>query len=208
MPSFEDDLDRKPAPKPVHEIGEVLDRLSLTELQARIALLRQEIERLEQAVVARAATQAAASSFFKSDAADRGDHGKQRPTSQPVKPTLTITNYELESTHPCGFGMALRRSVRCLHTSDFKPPLRAAFFLAAVVGPLPLTLPKSESPFSARFGVNLARMPLKGPRMAHNGTRALGSWLLCMRAPARARRSFLRSGSRCPAASKLFSRRA
>ena len=66
MPSFEDDLDRKPVPKLAHEIGEVLDRLSHTELQARIVLLRHEIERLEQAVSARTATQAAASAFFKS----------------------------------------------------------------------------------------------------------------------------------------------
>ena len=66
MPAFEDDVDRKVAPKPVHEVGENLDKLSASELQGRIALLRREIERLEQAVAARAATQAAASAFFKS----------------------------------------------------------------------------------------------------------------------------------------------
>jgi len=48
-----------------HQIGQPLDALSVAEFDARIALLRVEIERLEQARAAKAASLAAADAFFK-----------------------------------------------------------------------------------------------------------------------------------------------
>ena len=55
---------KKPAPK-THVVGEPLDTLSVDELSARIELLRAEIERLEIARQAKAASRAAADAFFK-----------------------------------------------------------------------------------------------------------------------------------------------
>jgi uncharacterized small protein (DUF1192 family) len=55
---------RKPAPAQ-HVVGEPLERLSVDELAARIAILREEITRLESARVAKTASLQAASSFFK-----------------------------------------------------------------------------------------------------------------------------------------------
>lgn len=43
------DTDEAPRPRPVHEVGQDLAALSLHELDARIALLREEIARLEAA---------------------------------------------------------------------------------------------------------------------------------------------------------------
>ncbi|PWB83466.1 MAG: DUF1192 domain-containing protein [Methylocystaceae bacterium] len=48
-----------------HRIGQPLDTLSLAEFDERIALLRAEIERLEKARAAKAASLAAADAFFK-----------------------------------------------------------------------------------------------------------------------------------------------
>lgn len=48
-----------------HEIGQALDTLSLTDLDARIALLRAEIVRIEAARTAKQAAQSAADAFFK-----------------------------------------------------------------------------------------------------------------------------------------------
>jgi uncharacterized small protein (DUF1192 family) len=56
---------RRKAPT-AHEIGEVLDALSVDELDDRIALLRREIVRLEDARVLREATRKAADAFFRS----------------------------------------------------------------------------------------------------------------------------------------------
>lgn len=50
---------------PVHDIGQNLDDLSAPELAERIALLKAEIDRLEQAIVARQATREAAHAAFK-----------------------------------------------------------------------------------------------------------------------------------------------
>ncbi|HZZ60053.1 MAG TPA: DUF1192 domain-containing protein [Roseiarcus sp.] len=50
---------------PVHEIGQNLDDLSAPELAERIALLKAEIDRLEQAIVARESTREAARGAFK-----------------------------------------------------------------------------------------------------------------------------------------------
>lgn len=54
-----------PRPKTVHEIGQILDALSVDELDERIVLLRAEIERLEAAKAAKQASKAAADLFFK-----------------------------------------------------------------------------------------------------------------------------------------------
>ncbi|MFZ9502319.1 MAG: DUF1192 domain-containing protein [Beijerinckiaceae bacterium] len=55
-----------PRRKVAHEIGEALDFLSADELRARIALLQEEIARLEAAAQARDASRRAADAFFKS----------------------------------------------------------------------------------------------------------------------------------------------
>ena len=55
----------KPKPRLAHEIGQTIDDLSAPELAERIALLRSEIERLENAIEARQATRTAAASVFK-----------------------------------------------------------------------------------------------------------------------------------------------
>jgi uncharacterized small protein (DUF1192 family) len=68
MAVFDDDHDPFGArpKKPVsHEIGQLLDALSVHELDERIALLAQEIERLEAARQAKQASKQAADAFFK-----------------------------------------------------------------------------------------------------------------------------------------------
>ncbi|WP_127142518.1 DUF1192 domain-containing protein [Pelagibacterium montanilacus] len=59
---MEDDVRRKPA---LHEIGMVLDTMSVDEIDERIALLRGEIERLQAERVRKAAGREAAESVFK-----------------------------------------------------------------------------------------------------------------------------------------------
>ena len=54
-----------PKKKPVHEVGQDLAALSVQELEERVALLRDEIVRLEQAAAGKRATLEAASAFFK-----------------------------------------------------------------------------------------------------------------------------------------------
>ncbi|MDB5644112.1 MAG: hypothetical protein JWN07_3429 [Hyphomicrobiales bacterium] len=49
-----------------HDIGEPLDAMSVDELDDRIALLRREIVRLEEARELREATRKAADAFFRS----------------------------------------------------------------------------------------------------------------------------------------------
>lgn len=58
-------VSRKKAPA-AHQIGESLDAMSVEELDDRLALLRSEITRLEQARDAREASRRAADAFFKS----------------------------------------------------------------------------------------------------------------------------------------------
>lgn len=65
MPLDDDPL-APPPKKPAHEIGQSLDALSVDELDERIGLLRAEIERLQRARDAKAASRAAAAAFFKS----------------------------------------------------------------------------------------------------------------------------------------------
>ncbi len=63
MASEDDD---KPRKKVSHEIGQDLSLLSVDELGERIALLKAEIERLDQAMVKKRASKDSANSFFKS----------------------------------------------------------------------------------------------------------------------------------------------
>jgi uncharacterized small protein (DUF1192 family) len=58
--------EEEPRRKPTkHEIGELLDTLSVEELRLRIELLRAEIARLETAIDAKQASRHAADTFFK-----------------------------------------------------------------------------------------------------------------------------------------------
>ena len=59
---FEDDEVKKPR---AHEVGMPLETMSVDELTDRIGLLRDEIARLEAAIVARKQTKDAADSLFK-----------------------------------------------------------------------------------------------------------------------------------------------
>lgn len=65
MARDDDDPFAKPKRPPTHEVGQVLDALSVGELDERIALLRVEIERLEAARRAKEAAGSAAQAFFK-----------------------------------------------------------------------------------------------------------------------------------------------
>jgi uncharacterized small protein (DUF1192 family) len=58
--------DEAPKRKTPHEIGQDLSLLSVDELGERIALLKAEIERLEEARSRKEASRAAADAFFKS----------------------------------------------------------------------------------------------------------------------------------------------
>ncbi len=62
MAAEDDDTPKK---KRVHEIGEDLSTLSLDELADRIALLRDEIARIEAAIAAKRASADVAANFFK-----------------------------------------------------------------------------------------------------------------------------------------------
>ena len=58
--------EEEPRRKPTkHEIGELLDTLSVEELHLRIELLRTEIARLETAIGTKQASRHAADTFFK-----------------------------------------------------------------------------------------------------------------------------------------------
>jgi uncharacterized small protein (DUF1192 family) len=59
------DEDDRPKKKITHEIGQDLSLLSLKELQERIALLQEEIRRLEAAVVGKQASRGIADQFFR-----------------------------------------------------------------------------------------------------------------------------------------------
>jgi uncharacterized small protein (DUF1192 family) len=60
----EDDND-KPRPKPSHTLGQPLEAVSIEEIDERIALLREEILRLEAVRAQKQAAQAAADAFFR-----------------------------------------------------------------------------------------------------------------------------------------------
>ena len=57
--------DDKPRKKVTHEVGQDLSLLSVEELAERIALMQQEIERLQAAITRKRASKDAANSFFK-----------------------------------------------------------------------------------------------------------------------------------------------
>jgi uncharacterized small protein (DUF1192 family) len=57
--------DDRPKKKITHEIGQDLSLLSVEELTERIALLKEEIARLEEAARKKRASKDAANSFFK-----------------------------------------------------------------------------------------------------------------------------------------------
>ncbi|WP_284178013.1 DUF1192 domain-containing protein [Rhabdaerophilum sp. SD176] len=59
------DDDAKPKKKPVHEIGQDLSLLSLTEITERITQLEAEIIRLKEAHARKQSSQAAADALFK-----------------------------------------------------------------------------------------------------------------------------------------------
>jgi uncharacterized small protein (DUF1192 family) len=63
MPAIEDD--DRPKKKIAHEIGQDLTLLSVAELRDRIALLQDEVVRLEQDIARKQATRSAADMFFK-----------------------------------------------------------------------------------------------------------------------------------------------
>ena len=57
--------DDRPRKKVTHEIGQDLSLLSVEELAERIALMQQEIERLQAAMTRKRASKDAADRFFK-----------------------------------------------------------------------------------------------------------------------------------------------
>ena len=63
MSLFSDD--DRPKPKPVHEIGQDLSMLSLAEIDLRVAALKAEIERLNEARAKKDASRSAADAFFR-----------------------------------------------------------------------------------------------------------------------------------------------
>jgi uncharacterized small protein (DUF1192 family) len=63
MPAIDDD--DRPKKKLVHEIGQELTLISVKELQERIALLKEEIGRLEADIARKQASRSAADQFFK-----------------------------------------------------------------------------------------------------------------------------------------------
>jgi uncharacterized small protein (DUF1192 family) len=63
MPAIDDD--DRPKKKIAHEIGQELALLSVEELGERIALLQEEIGRLEQARAKKQASRSVADQFFK-----------------------------------------------------------------------------------------------------------------------------------------------
>ncbi len=60
-----DEETRRPAAPMKHAVGEPLEALSVEELRLRIGLLRDEIARLDAAILAKEASRQAADAFFK-----------------------------------------------------------------------------------------------------------------------------------------------
>ena len=63
MPAIDDD--DRPKKKIVHEIGQELALLSVKEIDERVALLKEEIARLEAAKAGKQASRNVADTFFK-----------------------------------------------------------------------------------------------------------------------------------------------
>jgi len=62
---MKDEDDDRPKKKIVHEIGQDLALLSVKELEERIALLKEEITRLEASIARKQASRTVADQFFK-----------------------------------------------------------------------------------------------------------------------------------------------
>jgi uncharacterized small protein (DUF1192 family) len=62
---MKDEDEDRPKKKIVHEIGQDLALLSVKELQERIALLKEEIARLEGSITRKEASRNVADTFFK-----------------------------------------------------------------------------------------------------------------------------------------------
>ena len=62
---MKDDDDDRPKRKIVHEIGQDLALLSVKELEERIALLKEEIGRLEASIASKQTSRSVADTFFK-----------------------------------------------------------------------------------------------------------------------------------------------
>jgi uncharacterized small protein (DUF1192 family) len=62
---MKDEDDDRPKKKIVHEIGQDLALLSVKELHERIALLKEEITRLEASIASKQASRSVADTFFK-----------------------------------------------------------------------------------------------------------------------------------------------
>jgi uncharacterized small protein (DUF1192 family) len=62
---MKDDEDDRPKKKITHEIGQDLALLSVRELQERIALMKDEIARLETSIASKEASRNVADTFFK-----------------------------------------------------------------------------------------------------------------------------------------------
>jgi uncharacterized small protein (DUF1192 family) len=62
---MKDEDDDRPKKKITHEIGQDLYLLSVKELEERIALLTEEIERLKASIKSKQSSRNAADSFFK-----------------------------------------------------------------------------------------------------------------------------------------------
>ena len=60
-----DDDEDRPKKKIVHEIGQDLALLSVNELRERIALLKDEIARLDASIASKQASRSVADTFFK-----------------------------------------------------------------------------------------------------------------------------------------------
>ena len=58
--------DDRPKKRLAHEVGQDLALLSIEELRERVALLKDEIARLESAIASKRASRGAADQFFKS----------------------------------------------------------------------------------------------------------------------------------------------
>jgi uncharacterized small protein (DUF1192 family) len=65
MAAMKDDDDDRPKKKIAHEIGQDLALLSVKELQERIALLKDEIARLEANIASKQTSRNVADQFFK-----------------------------------------------------------------------------------------------------------------------------------------------
>ena len=63
MPAMDDD--DRPKKKIAHEIGQDLALLSIKELQERIALLNEEVARLQAAIASKQGSRSVADQFFK-----------------------------------------------------------------------------------------------------------------------------------------------